>query len=240
VDKMKQYVVLTVLGAIVLTAAGWFLLLSPKRTEAADLRTQADQQIAANGALRTQVSVLKAQAKALPAKQAQLAAVAAKIPENPALPALVRALQKAAEESDVELVSVAPTAPTDVTAGPAAAPVGSAPTNATAVTTTVTGTPAVNGATAATGALKQISLALNVVGGYFQVEQFLDKVESLSRAMKVKTMALAPGTNPVVPGSAAGAEGSPDKTLSATISAMVYMAPGRTTLAPATAPAVGK
>ena len=59
-DKLKQYVTLTVLGAVVILAAGWFLLVSPKKGEAADLQTQAASQVSANAVLETQLQVLRA------------------------------------------------------------------------------------------------------------------------------------------------------------------------------------
>ncbi len=235
-DKLKQWIALTVVGAIVLAAAGYFLLISPKRAEAADLRAQAVAQVTANSALRTEISVLKAQAKALPAKQAQLAAVAAKIPDNPALPALIKALSLAADEANVELVSLAPSTPVAVV-GPApvgvvaGAPAAVTPAGGAAVTP-------VAPVGSAAGTLQQINLALTVVGGYFQVEQFLDQLESLSRSMKVRTLALVPGTAPTKTGTAVA--GSPAETLSASISASVFMATGRTTVAPVAAPTVRK
>lgn len=231
-DKMRQFIALTVLGAIVLVAAGWFLLISPKRSEAADLRAQATSQQTLNGALRTQIAVLKAQAKELPAKQAQLAAVAAKIPENPALPALIRSLQKAADEADVELVSLAPAPPADLKVGGSSTGVAAAPA--------APGAAPAAGAAAPTGSLKQINLNIQVAGGYFQVERFLDRMESMSRALKVTTLALAPGSNPVAPPAAGDVAATPDKVLAATIAAVVFMAPGRTTVPGLTAPAVGK
>jgi hypothetical protein len=78
------------------------------------------------------------------------------------------------------------------------------------------------------------------VGGYFQVEQFLDQLESLSRAMKVNTLSLSPGTNPLKAATAASAAGPASDTLAASISATVFMATGRTTTATPTTPAVGK
>jgi Tfp pilus assembly protein PilN len=110
-DKIKQWVIMAVLASLVIVAAGWFLAVSPKRAEAADLRAQAAEQVAANATLETQLQVLQAQAKELPKEQAKLAAVAAKIPDNPALPSLVRALLEAAESSGVELVSISPGVP---------------------------------------------------------------------------------------------------------------------------------
>ena len=173
-DKMKQWIALTVVGALAILAAGWFLVVSPKRSHASELRTQASEQERANAQLQTQLATLKAQAKALPAQQAKLAAVAAKIPNNSALPTLVRALNDAADNVGVELVSVAPGPVTAVATAPAAA-----------VTTAASGTAAVPAASSAVGALQSIPMTLNVVGGYFQVAEFLDRLESLQRAFKV-------------------------------------------------------
>ncbi|MCU1587485.1 MAG: hypothetical protein JWN31_978 [Frankiales bacterium] len=235
-DKIRQWIALTVVGALVLAAAGYFLLISPKRSEAADLRTQADAQVSANAALKTQISVLKAQAKALPAKQAQLAAVAAKIPGDPALPALIRDLTVAADDAGVELLSMSPSQPVDVSAP---APTAVTPTSAP-VAGGAAAAPAAPAASAAAGTLKQINLALSVTGGYFQVEQFLDQLENLSRALEVKTLSLSPGANPDKPVATGAVVDSPEKTLAASISAVVYMASGRTTSVPVATPSVGK
>jgi hypothetical protein len=54
-------------------------LISPKKAEAADLVAQTASQEATNDGLRTQLEVLKAQAKDLPKKQADLARVQTKI-----------------------------------------------------------------------------------------------------------------------------------------------------------------
>lgn len=233
-DKLKQWVALTVLGALAIGAGGWFLLISPKRSEAAALRTQTDQQNSQNTSLAAQISMLKEQAKGLPKQQARLAAVAAKIPDNPALPALVRALTVAADEAGVELTTLSPAAPTQVSAAVAATPVTAAGVSPAAPR------PA---AATALGSLQSIALSMTVVGGYFQVEQFLDRLENLSRAAKVTAFTLAPGTNPVKPGHASAAGATPTgpvedvgKTLQATVSANVYMAAGRVT----TTPAAGK
>ena len=209
-DKLKQWVAFTVVGVVVVLAAGWFLLISPKRSEASAISLQATEKQTSNQALQTQLALLKSQAKGLPAQQAKLSVVAAKIPDNPALPALIRALDAAAATADVELVSLSPSVPAPVVAaGTPATPVAAAPT----------------GAKAAAG-LQQIALAVNVVGGYFQVEQFLDSVENLNRAMKVTNFIAAPGGNPLKasPGSTATAS-----TLSTTVTGTVYMATGRPT-----------
>jgi hypothetical protein len=122
-DQLKKWVALSAAVSMLVLAAGWFLVVGPKRAEAADIRVQAAQQIATNSTLETQLQVLKAQAKDLPKEQAKLAAVAAKIPNDPALPGLVRALLEAAAASGVELVSVSPAPPELVVVAAPEAPV---------------------------------------------------------------------------------------------------------------------
>jgi type IV pilus assembly protein PilO len=215
-EKLKQYVVFTVLGCLVVLAAGWFLLVSPKRSDAADLRNTAAEVASQNAQLQTQLQVLKAQAKALPKQQAALAAVAAKIPDNPALPALVRSLTAAATSAGVELVSVTPGTPSV----PAAAAAPAAPA--------VPGKPAAAAASSSAGLLSQIPVTLNVVGGYFQVEQFVSNLEGLQRSMRVSGLTVAPGANPVKrTTTGASAQAEDGKSLASTITAQVFMAANR-------------
>ena len=236
-DKLKQYVTLTVLAAVVILAAGWFLLVSPKKGEATALQEQAAQQMTANSVLETELQVLRVQAKELPRKQAELARVAAKIPDNPSLPALIRALTAAGTSAGVELVSVTP--------GPPAASVAAAPVVPVAPVEPATGTaaepiaPVVPAATAAgpAGVLTTIPVALNVVGDYFEIEQFMANLENLPRALRVSNLAIAPGTSPTA-GTGAGAATNVDngRTLTSTITGSVFMAAGRPVATPVVAP----
>jgi len=240
VDKLKQWVALTAVGCLAVLAAGWFLVVSPKRAEADDLATQATAQQSNNAGLQQQLAVLKSQAKSLPQQQARLAAVAVKIPDNPALPALIRALDTAADAAGVELVSITPSAPTALTAATGTTPV--APIGAIA--------PSRAGATSATtGLLASIGVTVNVVGGYFEMEQFLDALESLPRAFKVTAFTAAPGANPVKPPPAAptGTAGAPaaapaaaptddGRILTATVTGQVFLAAGRAAATPVTVP----
>ncbi len=237
-DKLKQYIALTLVGMLAVLAGGWFLLVSPKRSEAADLRSTAAGTESSNQALRVSLAQLKAANKDVPKEQAKIAAVAAKIPDNPALPALVRALSAAADDAGVELVSIAPGQPTVVAAAaPAVAkPVASAATDEAstaskgAVPKGVVRAGATPGAAAGTaGSLQSILLNLNVVGGYFQVEQFLDRVENLTRAFKVNGFTLSPGANPVKP-AASQASVENGSSLTAVITGQVFLALGRPTL----------
>jgi len=216
-DKLQQWVALTLVGALAVLAAGWFLLVSPKRADAATLRAQAQEQASKNAALETQLVTLKAQAKDLPKQQAKLAAVSAKIPDVRAMPALIRALTKAAADADVELVSLTP--------GPTAAGAGVGLATPVAPGAPAAGPAVGGGAASAAGQLASAPLTLNVVGGYFQVEQFMSDVENLPRALRVSNLALVPGANPVKPKSSGSVDSG--RVLSATVTGQVFVATGR-------------
>lgn len=225
-DKMKQWVALTVVGVLVVGVLGWMFLISPKRSTATDLRTQAAGVETKNRELDTQLATLKAQSKQLPRYQKQLAQVAAKIPDNPALPGLIRALTDAAEKANVELLTVAPTAPTAFS--PASTAAAATPSGAGAKPVTPSSTGAAPAAAA--GNLQVIALSLRVYGDYFSTENFFDQVENIARAFKVTGLTMAPSDNPLqaTGAGAAGAasSGEPDGSkLLTTITASVFMSP---------------
>ena len=246
-DKLKQWVALTVVGCLGIMAAGWFLLVSPKKSEAAEVREQAVAQESTNAGLRTKLDVLKAQAKELPKKQADLARVAAKIPDNPGLPSLIRALTAASTAAGVELVSVVPKPPVAGAAAPGAAgavapvvpapvaPAAAAPAAGPPAAAPAAGAPAA-AAPVAAGSLASIPLDINVVGGYFEVAQFVAALENLPRALRVTNLKMAPGLSPTVKDktSTSTADG---RSLTTTITGSVYMAANRPAATAVVAPA---
>jgi Tfp pilus assembly protein PilO len=172
-NKMRQWSILAGVGVLAVFGAGWFLLVSPQRAHATDLRAQAATQQQANSTLQSQVSQLQQQKHGLPAQQRLLDQIATKVPNSPALPVLIRQLTSAARASGVELVSLAPSTP--------------APVVATATTAVAPSTPA-----AGPAPLNQIPLTIQVQGSYFNVESFFREVEHLSRAMMVTEFTLSP------------------------------------------------
>ena len=236
-DKLKQWVVFTVLGVVAIVAGSWFLLVSPKHEEAGVTRDEVAAQRTANQALEVELEVLQAKAAELPQKRAALEAVTAKIPTGPDLPTLVRALTAAAESSGVQLVSVTPGAP----AAPAAqapvappAPAAGAPAPAPAATPVPAApAPAAPGAAVA-GAMSAIPLAIEVAGGYFDIEHFVGQLEELPRAVRVTALTVAPGTSAAMDGKALSRSGGP--TLRASITGSVFMATGPAAATPAPVP----
>ena len=234
-DQLKKWVTLSIVASVLIMAAGWFLAVSPKRAEAAELRLQAEQQVSANSAAATQLQVLQAKAKDLPKEQAKLAAVAAKIPDNPALPGLVRALIEAADSSGVELVSVAPGPPALVAVAAPVAPVDPAAAPA-AQQTPVDGAVPVDPAAAPVtpaGQLANIPVAINVVGDFFEIQQFMSLLETLPRALRVQDLAVTPGVSPTDQSEASTEDG---RSLTTQITGFVFMAADRQAALTATVP----
>jgi type IV pilus assembly protein PilO len=160
--------------------ASWYLLIAPKRSDASALRTQKVEQDAANQRLVQQLEVLKAQAQDLPKQEAFLAQIRRQLPNNPALPALIRDLTSAAKKSGVALTSLAPSLPVAVVSQGVVAP-----TTAPGSTTGTASAP-----TAPAPVLYQVPIIVKVDGSYFEMEQFLNKVEGLKRSFLVSGFTL--------------------------------------------------
>lgn len=172
--KLRQLWLLTALGSVLVLAAGYFLLVSPKASKAESIRAEAVSVEEANVRLKSQIEMLNRQKKDLPRRQAELETFGARIPDNPALPTLIRSLSNAADGSGLVLKAISPSAPQRMTTMPA---VGSA---AAAVT------PAVSPLS-----LAQIPVTVKVSGRYSQVSQFFSEVEGLPRAFLISTVDIA-------------------------------------------------
>jgi Tfp pilus assembly protein PilO len=90
---------------------GWFLFISPKKAQVADIRSEVSTQESTNNSLRSQVQALQVLQAKLPQQQASLAQMQSKVPNEAALPELLRTLNQAAIASGVKLTGVAPTPP---------------------------------------------------------------------------------------------------------------------------------
>jgi Tfp pilus assembly protein PilO len=223
VSRTRGWTLGTVALSLVILLAGWFLLVSPKRSEANALQAQAAGVQQQNASLVTQIATLKAQNAKLPEQQAKLAKIRQQLPDNPALPGLIRSLSDVAKTSGVQLVSLAPANPVVAKQPTATATASPAPG-----TTTAPGETGVTAATqATTGNLQVINVTIAVTGGYYDLEQFFNKVEGMTRSMLVTGFTMAPGT-----GSSSKASGSSSAStgdLSATIQARVFFSPATPT-----------
>jgi Tfp pilus assembly protein PilO len=217
----RRWSLLTAVVILGILAASWFLLVSPKRADAADLRNQATKQQSDNAALVQQLNELKAQSLNLPKEKAELAVLGKEIPDNPALPTLIRDLSASGKKVGVSIMSMKPSTPVAaVVAAPV--PVAAAP----ATTTDGTAAPATGDATSTAAAapvaaapaapsLYVLPLTLEVTGSYFEVEQFINKVEGMQRKFLLTGFTLKPsaGTSGTATGSASTSSGDLDLTM---------------------------
>jgi Tfp pilus assembly protein PilO len=202
--QTRKWGLATALAVVVILVAGWFLLIAPTRTEAANLTAEAADVEGQNQLLQTQIAALQQQQKQLPKMQSELAEMQRAMPPSPALPSLIRTLSDVAERSGVTLVSLTPSTPTST--GPALA--------ATA------GTPA---QTLPPGVVAYQDLQMLVSGGYFEMQQFLNQLERMERAILVTGVNLTEAGDSAdeAAGSAAGTTGG----LEGQVSGKVFFVP---------------
>ena len=238
----RKWSALAVLLVVAIFVASWFLLIAPKRSDAAALRAQNVEQEATNQRLTQQLEVLKAQALDLPKQEAFLAQIRRQVPDNPALPALIRDLSAAAKKSGVDLTTLAPGLPLAMVNPVVAVPTAAATTAPDSATGDAKSTPVVPVAAAPT--LYYVPLTVKTEGSYFEMEQFLNKLEGLKRSFLVSGFTLKPSELPAEPGSTAGLSLeitgrvflAPEAAAAVTVPAVVP-APAPGTPAPTTAPA---
>jgi Tfp pilus assembly protein PilO len=200
---IRKWSALAVVLVAAIFAASWFLLISPKRSEAAELTGKAVSRAEANSRLEQQIQVLKAQQEDLPRQRARLATLRRQIPDNPALPSLIRDLTAAGRKTGVSLDSLAPSAPVALVAPALVAAPVAAPAEGTE-TSTDTAAPAAPVAPAAPTAsrtLYQVPVAVNVTGTYFELEQFINKIENFRRSFLVSGFSLSPNESAETPDS---------------------------------------
>ena len=210
-SKTRTWSAATAGVCALLILAAWFLLIGPKRAEAADLRNQTVAQDQTNQQTRVKIQQLKAQYAQLPVKQAELAVIKQQLPDNPALPSLIRTLSAMADSAGVTLMSLAPAPPAPFASAGAPAPV-SVPGAATP---------------AASTQLLGIATTLVVKGDFASSTLFLQKLQAanaatgpsqMSRAFLVQSVKVAPDTT-----SATGTGPAPKGQVQMTITGQVFV-----------------
>jgi Tfp pilus assembly protein PilO len=219
---------LTAVAVVAILAAGWFLLVSPKRGEASELQASTVSQKEANSRLQSQIEMLQAQQADLPKKRAELASIGRQIPDNPALPTLIRSLTAASRQVGVSLDSMSPAVPVPMVdpalTAPVAPPSATSGTNEsnTADATAEESTPAPAAPAAVPPSLYQVPLTVKMTGSFFELEQFISKLEGLKRSFLVTGFSLG----------AASGETATQGDLELTLQGRVFLAPPQTTTTP--------
>lgn len=206
-NKSRVWMAGTMLLCVLLAVASWFMLIGPKRAQAAELEVLAVDVQSQNSQLESRIAQLKVQFAELPQRQAELAVIKQAMPEETALPTLVRDLDAIAAASGVTLMTLSPGVPVTVPTAVAVAPVpadgtapaeGAAPAEGDAAASpdvTATAVPAGD-------VLVSIPTSMVIVGDFFESELFLKKLQAeIPRAFLVQTLTIQAET---VPAEAAG------------------------------------
>ncbi|WP_337062735.1 type 4a pilus biogenesis protein PilO [Kineococcus sp. G2] len=216
ISKTKLWTAGAVLVSLALVLATWFLVISPKRAEAADLATDRAAAEASNASIRLKTEQLQAQFATLPERRAELAEIRSEFPSEAEVPTLLRSLEQHATSAGVTLVSITP--------GALAAYVpGADPAAAT--------TPTASGAT-----ISALPVTVAVSGSFAQTELFVKQVQAdMKRYLLLENASLA------VEDSAAGETSAVTTTLIGKIfvlpvTSTVTDAPAVTATAPALTP----
>lgn len=168
-SRISRWTAGTLALCVLLLVGFWFVLVGPRRADAAELRDQRDKTIASNDTLKLEIAQLKSQAAALPQRQADLAKIKREFPPQVQLPKLIRDLDTMATQTGVTLESLTPGSPTAVTNTGTAAAAG--------------GTTAAKGQAAQGQAgLLKVAVTIRVTGDYFQVATFVKRLQQMDRA----------------------------------------------------------
>ena len=143
----RRTTILAVLGAVLVTALTWVLLYQPKNVEVAELQAATAAAEVRGAELALRVGELRAVRENAPEAEAQLIAGTAIIPGEPSLPAMLRQLQMSADDAGVTVKAMAPGRPEPVT---------------------------IEGAGEG---LARMGLVVDVEGEYFQLVDFLRRLE---------------------------------------------------------------
>lgn len=105
-NARRTWIAGTAFIAVLVLLATWFLLISPKRTEVADIDEQATSISASNKALEVKVAELRAQFARIDEFKDALAALRVKMPIDADMTELLTQFDTLAEKSDVDLAQI--------------------------------------------------------------------------------------------------------------------------------------
>jgi hypothetical protein len=246
----RDKLIVSVLAVAVALAGYWFLLLSPKREEAAKFAADAEKAEQRRDAARGKLANAEAARASFGRAYAAVARMSKAVPADDDVASLVFQLEVAARMAKIDFraVRLESTGASAPTAGPAqgskpdpgskggdaATPPAGGATGATA-----SGAPLPPGAVPASGGLSQLPFKLTFEGTFFEMQRFMKLVASFAkvkggridvrgRLLTIDAVSLTPGRG-----------GFPN--VKAQITASAYLAPGNDKLpgagSPATAPA---
>ena len=168
-------------GIAALVLIGWYLLLwSPTKDDLDAAKSRRQTAESRQEQLNQAIARLRSAQRNEPLRRAQLETLRTAIPDTPNLAQFILDTNDAAARAGIDFVSIAPTEPR---ATAAAATTTTTTTAAGATTTTAAGTATT--AAPAGPAPAEIGITMQVQGGYFQVLDFLNRLDRLPRLVVI-------------------------------------------------------
>lgn len=154
-------------AALAVLLIWYFLLWKPRGNAIADAQTRTDAAESQAIELRAQLQRLKDAKNNEAALRAQVEELKQAIPDEPNLAQFILDTNDAATRSGIDFLSISPTPPAPAT-GPT------------------------DGSAAPANAPSQVSLAINVTGGYFQVLDFVNRLTDMTRIVVIDGLSVTP------------------------------------------------
>lgn len=230
---LRDRMVIFAVALVVLAAGGWFLVLSPKRTEAGNLGAQIDTQRQQLASAQSDLAS-GAQARSEYARDyATVAQLGAAVPSDDNVASLLVQIQQAANASKVQFVSLAP--------GQSSGAVASAPpppTTGGAAATQATTATLPPGAAVGSAGFPTMPFAFTFSGNFFHLSDFVGRLQRFLVVGNRKLLVSGRFMTLDGIGLAAGQKGFPQ--INASVAATTYLLPasqGLTNGATASGPA---
>lgn len=220
-SPMSTWVGGTVVLALLLLVAAWFLLISPVVTAAGETRQEAADLRATNEQTRLQVEVLKQQFETLDESKATLAELRLQVPTTAEISAYLRQVDAQATAHEVTLTSLTPSTPEVFSPAAAAGTSSSADeassgTDASSATTTTT--------TTAPAGMVDIPVSMTVVGSYTNVMAWVQSIQQETDRVLLVTTVTGTGQDDAQAGGGRPATSVGD--LEVTVAGYLYVLPG--------------
>lgn len=172
---------------VVLALLSWFLVLSPRMGQAAEINAQTETVQAQTDRLNAEFAKLSALQRDLPELIAEFDAVKATFPTTAELPSLLDQIRAAAAQTGVS-VQALETSPPELVAPVAAEGAAPAAEGEAAADAPADGSVGVPAAGVANGNLATMPMTVTVTGSYDQLKAFLTASELLPRAWLIDSV----------------------------------------------------
>ena len=162
IKSRRQIVIIAVLVSLVLIVAFVFLVWNPKGKEISAANANLSSLQSQNSTAQAEIATLTAFQAQLPTAKAELARLQTAIPNYPDLANFILAVNAISNKSGISFISISPSQP-----APQPATAGSSP------------------------APPIVALSIQIKGGYFQVLDFLNRLDNLPRLVVTSTLSLS-------------------------------------------------